>query len=212
MSEPERTDASGGAGEVCDCKVGRVADRYGLSDLDGELRTRWTGDGREKHSLRALERYLNRRVLAAVLRSAGVDTLEGEVENLYALLADDDTSEGVRVEARRRLERNGVDPEAVERDFVSHQSVHTHLQECLGVDHDPGEGPSIEQGSSTVYALRSRTEAVTTSTLERLRDSGELDLDGFDVYVDVRVACEECGRFHELGGLFEAGGCKCQID
>ena len=189
MSEPEQRGASGVAADACDCKVGRVADLYGLSDLDRELRTRWTGDGREKHSLRELERYLNRRVLAAALRSAGVDTLQGEVENLYGLLTGDDASEGVRVEARRRLERDGVDPESVEDDFVSHQTIHTHLRECLDVDHDPGGGAS----------------------LERLRDGGELDMDGFDVYVDVRVACEACGRFHEIGSLFENGGCECQI-
>jgi hypothetical protein len=211
MSEPEQRGASGVAADACDCKVGRVADLYGLSDLDRELRTRWTGDGREKHSLRELERYLNRRVLAAALRSAGVDTLQGEVENLYGLLTGDDASEGVRVEARRRLERDGVDPESVEDDFVSHQSIHTHLRECLDVDHDPGGGASLERGSSTVYALRNRTEAVTAGTLERLRDGGELDMEGFDVYVDVRVACEACGRFHEIGSLFENGGCECQI-
>ncbi|MFC6724175.1 rod-determining factor RdfA [Halobium palmae] len=207
-------DHAGGAATTadtaCDCKVGRVADRYGLDDLDRELRTRWIGEGHEKHSLRKLEGYLGRRVLESALFDAGVDTLQGEVENLYDLLSGEDTSEGVRVEARKRLERDGVDVDRVEGDFVSHQSIHTHLRECLDVNHDPGEGATVERGSSTVYALRNRTETVTAGTLERLRDNGKLALDGFDVYVDVRVACEECGRFHEIGTLFEAGGCDCQ--
>lgn len=213
MNGADRAGGSGSTAEVaCDCKVGRVADRYGLSDLDRELCTRWRGDGHEKHSLRKLEAYLGRRVLESALREAGVDTLHGEVANLYDLLAGDDVSEGVRVEARRRLDRDGVDVDRVERDFVSHQSIHAHLRECLDVNHDPGEGATVDRGSSTVYALRNRTETVTAGTLERLRDNGKLALDGFDVYVDVRVACEECGRFHEIGSLFESGGCDCRLD
>lgn len=213
MNGADHAGTAGQKGETgCDCKVGRVADRYDLSDADHELRTRWQGEGGEKHSLRKLETYLNRRVLEAALREAGVETLHGEVENLYDLLTGDGTSEAARVEARQRLERDGVDIEQVERDFVSHQSIHTHLRECLDVNHDPGEGATVERGSSTVYALRNRTETVTAGTLERLRDSGALDLDAFDVYVDVRVACEECGRFHDIGSLFEAGGCECQLN
>lgn len=213
MNGADRAATGGPATQTaCDCKVGRVADRYDLTDIDRELRTRWQGEGTEKHSLRKLENYLNRRVLEAALREAGVETLHGEVENLYDLLSDDATSEAARLEARKRLERDGVDIERVESDFVSHQSIHTHLRECLDVRHDPGEGATVERGSSTVYALRNRTETVTAGTLERLRDNGALDLEEFDVYVDVRVACEECGRFHEIGSLFEAGGCECQRD
>ncbi|WP_135536945.1 MULTISPECIES: rod-determining factor RdfA [Halostella] len=191
----------------CNCKVGRVIDQYDVSELHEELAERWGED-----SLRDLEQYVNQQLLRAAMHRADMEVLDGEVENFYNLLVGDETSEGVRVEARKRLERASVDVEAVQDDFVSHQSIHTHLTECLDTAYEQNRDDEerIESATNTVFALQNRTAAVTDGTLSQLRDAEVLALDEFDVFVDVNVTCEACGRHHEVGALIERGGCECQ--
>jgi len=191
----------------CNCKVGRVIDRYDIPELHEELADRW---GEE--SLRDLEEHVNQNLLRAAMRRAGMEVLDGEVENFYDLLVGDDTSEGVRVEARKRLERASVDVDEVRDDFVSHQSIHTHLRECLDTTYEDerDDEDRIESAVDTVFALQNRTAAVTDGTLSQLRDAEVMALGEFDVFVDVNVTCNECGRHHEVGALLERGGCDCQ--
>ena len=178
----------------CSCKVGRVAERWG------------------EKSLRDLERYVNERLLGAAMRDAGMELLDGEVENFYDLLVGDETSEGVRVEARKRLERADVDVESVKSDFVSHQSVHTHLRDCLDTTYEDqrDDEDRIESAEDTVFALQNRTAAVTDGTLAQLRDADAVALGEFDVFVDVNVTCRECGRNLDVATLLDRGGCECQ--
>lgn len=188
------------------CKVGRTAATYELDRLDEELSARWGEDG--SVGVRELATSVNRRVLASAMREAGLSPLDGEPENLLRLLTDEDVPESRRLDARRRLERDGLDVGAVLSDTVSHQTVYNHLRGCLGVS--KGEDDDrLERRASTLYALRNRTEMVTRETLASLRDGGELGIDGFDVLVDVRVVCESCGRSHDLATLLEDGGCEC---
>lgn len=203
-----------GAGPGCGCKLGRVAERYGLADLDDELIDRWRGDGTERHSLRQLETYVGRRVLGAAMRRAGADPLPGEVANVHRLLVAGEVSAGVRVETRRRLEFQGVAVDAVLDDFVSHQSIHTHLTDCLGVSHEPDApaGDRVQRATETVAALRSRLEVVGSGTLRKLSEGGDLDLAGFETFVDVTVVCDECGRSYGVETLLERGGCACLLD
>jgi hypothetical protein len=188
------------------CKVGRTAARYGLEGLDDELAERWSGEG-DSVGVRELAAEVNRRVLAEAMREAGTDPLDGEPENLLRLLTGD-VPAGRRLDTRRRLERRGVDVDAVLSDTVSHQTVYNHLRGCLDVSKGTDDD-RLERRGSTLYALRNRTETVTRETLVSLRDGGELDIDGFDVIVDVRVVCESCGRSRDLTTLIEAGGCDC---
>jgi hypothetical protein len=66
------SDSSGG----CGCKVGRVSREYGL-DVDDALYRRWTGVGGDRQGVRDLADDFNRRVLAAAVRDAGVEVLDG---------------------------------------------------------------------------------------------------------------------------------------
>ncbi|AQL44829.1 hypothetical protein BV210_19410 (plasmid) [Halorientalis sp. IM1011] len=200
-------------GTDCQCKVGRGVEDFGLDGIHDDLVRRWCGDGRERQSLRELATYFNRRLLGSAVESADEAPLSGEVSNLYRLLTDDDVSSGVRTQTRRRLETAGVPVEAVESAFVSHQTVHTHLTECLGVSRETeADDPESRRRADRdrIRALQSRTEAVTTDALERLRDSEALALADFDVLVDVTVLCDECGRQHDVGSLLDRGGCDCQ--
>lgn len=204
----QKTDAARGR----TLKLARVMEKYSLDDLDEDLAARWTGDGTERYSLRDLEAYVNQRILRAAMRDARVDPLAGEVENIYDLLSDDETSEGVRIEARNRLERAGIDVEELQKDFVSHQSIHTYLKRHLEVSYERTETPEerLDKATKTILSLRNRTEAVTEGTLRTLRNAEAIALDGYEVFVDISVACDECGRYYEVDELLERGGCECR--
>ena len=204
----------GGKAKTSRSKVARIIQEYDLEGLDNELVSLWTGEGTERFSLRDLETYVNQRILRAAMQQADMDPLMGEVENLYDLLTDDDTSEGVRLEARKRLDRAGVDVNQVQDDFVSHQSIHTYLKQHLEVSYDRSETDEdrIERANGTILSLQNRTEAVTEGTLQNLENSDVLDLDGFEVFVDIRVTCDNCGRYYEINELLERRGCECRQD
>lgn len=57
---------------------------------------------------------------------------EGEVETLYALLTDEDVSDDDRLRARRRLEQDGIDVDALQDEFVSYQTIQRYLQDHRG--------------------------------------------------------------------------------
>jgi hypothetical protein len=194
-------------------KVGRVIDENGLDGLGAELEARWTGEGGERYSLRALSDLFNRRVLEAALEGAGVRSLEGDAETRYRLLTDDDVSAGMRQQVRRELERAGVDVEGLESDFVSHQSIYTYLTDHRGATHplnaEPEPEERIEREADKINALANRTRAVATDSIDRLTAAGLLDGDESSVFVDVRVTCEACGTVSSAASFLESRGCSC---
>ncbi|MFC4436488.1 MULTISPECIES: rod-determining factor RdfA [Natrialbaceae] len=192
------------------CKLGRVAGEYDLSRLDDDLVAYWTGDGDEQHSTRELATLVNQRVLEAALREAGVSYKEGEIENTYRLLTDDDVTSGTRVQTRNELERDGVPVEAVESDFVSHQTVYNHLTKCLEASLEaPDDEERLERGAEKLGALQNRTEAVTVDTIAQLRRNDVIDVGEFDVLVSVTVTCEECHQQFTVRELLDERTCGC---
>lgn len=202
----EHDDAS----EGCGCKIGRIVDQYELGDLNDDLAAEWTGADGERRSLRELAREVDRRVLRSAMDRAGMEYRDGEVENLYRILTDDDVSSGSRTETRRELEHAAVPIEQVERDFVSHQTVHTHLTDCLDAAiEEPDDAERIENARDTLRALQNRTVAVTDDTVERLDGAGALSVGEYSVLVDVTIVCEDCGGHYTVGDLLDEEGCDC---
>lgn len=193
-------------------KVARLIGEYDLDDSFGaELERLWTSEGERRESLRELADRFNRRLLERAMRGAGVSTVDGEVANLYRLLTAEDVSSGMRTEARRRLERNGVDVERLERDFVSYQAVRSYLKEFRGAEYDhPSDVDRVENVARTVRRLRSRLRSVTERDLAQLRRTERLTLGDFRLFVDVDVFCEECGTQYSVDDILERGGCECE--
>lgn len=192
-------------------KVGRVVSEYGLDEFHRKLPDLWLGESGDPVSLRTLADRLNVAVLRRAMEQAGADPLDGEAENAYRLLTDDDVSAGVRTQQRNRLKRDGLDVESLESDFVTHQAVHTYLTEALDVSKElADETDPAEKHEQRIQRLRSRTEAVTDNSLAELRDADDLRLGSFNVVVDLQVFCRDCGTQYELGQLFENGGCDCE--
>ena len=197
---------------VKNSKVARVLEEYDLTELGDELERRWTGEIEPQYSLRQLADFLNQELLRAAMERADVQSLDGEVENTYRLLTDEDVSRGMRTQTRKTLERDGVDIDRLRRDFVSHQAVHTYLTKYRGVTlpEEVSEEDPVEKAAAAIQRLKSRTVAVTGTTLERLESTDRVTLGQFDVLVDIRIVCEDCGAHLPITELFEEGGCRCE--
>ncbi|UIP01472.1 hypothetical protein Hbl1158_15150 (plasmid) [Halobaculum sp. CBA1158] len=193
-------------------KVGRLIDEYEMTGAGAELEDRWLGRGRESQSLRTLAEWFNERLLSARLDRAGDPPLEGEAANLYRLLTDENVGAGARVDAESTLERAGIDPEGLRSEFVSHQAIHTYLREYRGASKERTPGDRREQVRTTVQRLRGRLVAVAENGLESLAEAGAIALGEFDVIVEVRVFCEDCGTATPVTELLSDGGCECGLD
>lgn len=209
MSNPEERPEAEPDTPAINSKVGRVIEEYDLDGLGAWLETHWTGDGVERRSLRDLADAFNERVLGATMQDAGMDSLEADVESAYRLLTDDDASSGARVELRNELEWNGIDVEAVESDFVSHQAIHTYLRKVRDARREEPDVDPREKELGTIQRLQGRAQVVTADSLERLAKQGALTLDEFDVLVDITVICDRCGSQHQVAELLAQGGCDC---
>lgn len=190
-------------------KVQRLLEEYELDDLGAELEHRWTTTGDDRMSLRDLADYFNQRLLEAAMGDAGMQPLSGEVENTYRLLHEEDVSGGDRTRTQRRLEREGVDVDALDRDFVTYQAIRTYLKDHRGAEHTTPDRDRTAVETENVQRLRGRTVTVTSGKLEQLKKGGHLNLGAFRVLVDVNVLCEDCGAQYEVETLLERGGCDC---
>jgi hypothetical protein len=193
-------------------KVARVVEEYGLEGLGDRLERAWTGRDEPQRSLRELADVVNRELLAIAMKRADLDPVEHDVRSTYEVLTGD-ASSGDRVQKRRELERQGVDVERLEDDFVSHQAVHTYLRRHRGVTQPEPDGQDrIESERENLGRLRGRTAAVSADAIQRLRDADRLAIDEFDVIVDVQVLCAECGQSYEMDDFLDRGGCDCQFE
>lgn len=131
--------SSHGSGSRQKYKIARLIDRHGPGDEYGDqLEALWTAEGDDYESLRILADRFNRWLLEVTLADAGIATVDGEVDNMHQLLTDDDVSSGSRTEVRQRLERNGIDIDELEGDFVTYQAIRSYLQRDRGASHDDG--------------------------------------------------------------------------
>lgn len=190
-------------------KVARLIDEYGLGEIGAELENRWTADGDERMSLRALATHFNQQLLETRMAEAGVQSLSGEVENTYRLLTDDEVSGADRTRTVRRLEREDIDVDALRDDFVTYQAIRSYLKRDRDAEYVKPEEDRIESELEHVQRLRGRVTTVTEGNLEQLRRNGELTLGEFGLLVDIAVLCETCGQRYEVEELLERGGCDC---
>lgn len=191
-------------------KVERVIREYDLDGLDDDLVSFWTGEQDEQKSLRDLADLMNQRTLRAAMEEAGMNPLDGEAENTYRLLTNDDVSSGIRTDTETSLERKGIDLESVQRDFVSHQAVHTYLTKYRDVEQPVEQRDQTEKTMEVIQRLDSRLAAVTEKNLENLRNTERITLGEFNVLTNVQVFCEDCGTQYDVAELLTNEGCECQ--
>lgn len=191
-------------------KVSRIAEKYGLTNLEDELVKLWTQED-DRASLRDLATYFNERVLQTAVENAGINALEGEVENMYQLLTDDEVSRGVKTETRKKLERHGIDVEELESDFVTYQAIRTYLKDGRDVEYERGtDAERTENVGQSITRLQNRTITVTEEKLSHLEQTNRIELGEFRVLLDLHIFCEDCGSQYKVGEVLEQGGCQCR--
>jgi len=191
-------------------KVSRLIGSYGLDSIGAELEHRWTAEGDDRMSLRALATYFNQELLRVAMREAGIQSLAGEVENTYRLLTDDDVSRADRTRTVRRLERDGVDVDSLETDFVTYQAIRSYLQNDRDAEYHRDESDRTEVEAENIQRLRGRITTVTEGKLDQLRKNGDIALGEYGLFVEMTVLCESCGQRYEVDRLLERGGCDCE--
>lgn len=194
-------------------KVAKLIEAYDLQGIGDELEEHWTADD-DRKSLRDLAVYYNTEVLRATLDEHNVDTLAGEVNNLYKLLTDDDVTSGERIQAENRLKNHGVDLDQLRSNFVSRQAIHTYLTKQRGAEYsnDLDDEQIVERRLDELQRLKSRLAAVTDRTLSTLRNGDHIVLGTFQVLVSVQVQCTDCGDQFSATELVKRGGCNCDTD
>lgn len=190
-------------------KVERVIETYDLDGFGDQLESEWVGDGTERTSLRDLATEFNIAVLRAALLDAGESTISTDIESTYQTLTDDDIPRSDEIRKRRELERSDVDVDDVMSDFVTHQAIHTYLTNVREAELTQDEGDRIERKKETIQRLASRTQVVTDSTLEELSRAELLTDRNYEVFVNVRVVCDNCGTDYSVEELITQGGCEC---
>lgn len=194
---------------TCTCKVSTLAREYGFDDVHEELIARWTGTRGEAESIRTLTDRFNRRLLRAEMRDADIELVEGQVENLYELLTDEDRLDAVRLQARSSLAGNGIAVDRLEDRFISHQTMYRHIRNCLDAEKERNT-LTVDKERDRVHSIQHRAENVVDDSITRLRDGGKLDIDEFEVLINFRITCEHCGTLHDITDLLDAGGCDCR--
>lgn len=193
----------------CSCKVGALITKYGFGDANADLVASWIGQEGDGESVRTLADRFNRRLLREEMRDANMDIVDGRVENLYELLTDDNRLKAVRMQARSSLEEHDIDAGQLENRFVSHQTLYRHLRNCL--EAEKGRNAlDIEKERDRIHAMQNRAEAVVDDAVTRLGDGDELAINGFEILINFRITCENCGALHDVTDLIDAGGCDCK--
>jgi uncharacterized protein YdiU (UPF0061 family) len=190
-------------------KVERVIEEYSLTGLGAELEQRWVANEEDRWSLRQLADYLNKEILQMTFKSHGRQSADEVVENAYHVLTDDNVSTAARLQLRRELDRDGIDVEKLRDDFVSHQAIHTYLRQYRGATPPSTQTKSLEMSKQAIDRLHSRMTAVVESNIDRLTETGELQITDPDVLVNVKVLCNECGSSKPVSQLYQDGGCNC---
>jgi len=189
----------------CSCKVGRVIDEYELGGLHDEIVRRREEDD---ESLRALAEFVNTRILRqAIDRQADRDILS-DAASIYSQLTNGDDA-GKTAEIRTRLETVGIPVEEVTDNFVSHQTVRSHLNSCLDIETGRSQATDVEDIANLIEWARTRDEEIIERAISRLQESGKIDIGETNVIHSVRVICEDCGQSHRLQDLLDGAGCQC---
>lgn len=183
-----------------------MIEKYRLDSLDSEMTHRRVN---EDQSLRNLAHFVNIRILRSAIEDQAADDFVADAAMIHDGLTQE-SDVGKTTELRQRLERSGVATGRVLEDFVSHQTVRSHLNNCLNIKTDRQSATSPDEVSNLIEWSRTRDEEIINRALIRLKNEGALRMGEPNVIHSVRVICDDCGRSHRLRELLEAGYCECK--
>jgi hypothetical protein len=209
LKMPESESSSIANGFTCNCKVGTLIEKYEMGEMNRELADEWGGKQDNSPSIRVLTERFNRRILRTEMTATGMDLIEGRVKNFYRLLTDEEVLDAMALQARTTLEEKGVEIDILTNRFVSHQTMYRHLRDCLEVEKET-KTVAVDSERNRLNQLQNRSEAVIKDSFSRLQRADEISLDDFEVLVNFRVSCEDCGTLYDAADLLDQEGCTCQ--
>ncbi|SNR57823.1 rod-determining factor RdfA [Halorubrum vacuolatum] len=193
-------------------KVAKLLLEYEIEKSFGDkLVELWTANHENRESLRSLEDRFNKRLLEESVNEAGMPVLDGEMSNVYRLLTDEDVSSGKRTEVRNRLEREGINVEQLENDFVTYQAIRSYLKEYRNATYEKTDENRVEKSVETIQRLKSRTTSVVETTFTQLNENGSISIGEFRVIIDINVYCQSCGTQYGAVELLKKKNCECKI-
>lgn len=210
MTTREQYLTDGGSREYC-CKIARVAGDYSLTNLDDELIDRRSD---QDASLRELAAYVNDRLISAVITTADVDIAADPAQVRSVIRDSPQTDTDLSVTERERiatiLDRNEVDIDSLRKQFVSHETVRTHLNDHLEVDtsHEPSAS-SIEDTRAMIASIRNRDTSIIERALYALRRDDQIESGPVETALTVQVTCSACGRTNSVDEFLDNRGCSC---
>lgn len=199
-----------GTRDYC-CKLARLAVDYGLPDLDHDLVTRRRT---KDDSLRDLAAYVNDSVTATAVFDESELALAAPPGDIRRVVTGDGAGTDLAVDERERiateLEHSTVDVDALERDFVSHETVRTHLDEHLDVDTSRDVDPTtIPDTREMIASIRERDASVVERAIRALEREGRIGHGSVEATLTIRVTCSACGRSYSIDEFLDDEGCRC---
>ncbi|ADB63226.1 hypothetical protein Htur_4415 (plasmid) [Haloterrigena turkmenica DSM 5511] len=190
-------------------KVAKLIEKYNLEGTGDEFEQLWTASGDERRSLRELAEMFNKRILRSAIDESEMTPLSADVDDVYLRLQGEKGTSADRTRIRRRLEREGIDVETLQSDFVSYQAIRSFLKDDRNAEYNPSRDP-IERDRESIQQLRNRTMLVTETKLEGLVKNDEITLGSHEITVDINVFCEDCGRQFDAIEVLDREGCECK--
>lgn len=193
------------------CKLGIVADRYGLDDaetrfesLDDHLVARWTGEGKfQAQGYRSLATWFNKRLLKQVYDRNDRSTLGSRIDDEFSTLTGEDDL--AREELIDDLAQDGIDGERIHEDMVSWSTVRTHLQRCLEAE-KPTESAETNWEERSVDFSKDILQEKVSDALTSYQNKGWIaDATDADVSVQIHLACPECPTRVSLDEALDRG-------
>lgn len=74
-------------------------------------------------------------------------------------------------------------------------------------DSDP-----VENEATNIRQLKRRITTITDGKLAQLRDADYITLGKFELLLDMRILCEDCGARYQVSDLLERKTCECTHD
>lgn len=189
------------------CKVCKVLGERDIEHYNDRILSQWQGDESQRKGYRQLAEWLNVTLLRREMDQVGLPTLGEEATSKYERLQSDEAS---ATEVANMLEREGVDVDGLESDFVSYGVVRTHITECLGAEYEKTGESDWEKETIDIARDRAndkiREAVVSLVNKEKIQSSNDLE-----VHLSVELECESCQSRVPLGRAIRRGRvCQCE--
>ena len=197
--------------ENANTKVGRLIAKYGLDGMAADMEERWTRDDEHSKSIREIEEDFNKAVLRQILEDSGTQPFDSELDTIYRVLNDEQTTMAEDIEVQERLSERNVDADSLADDFVSHQTIYNFLTKQRKAEYRSTKDPRerLHRSNESVQKIKNRLTAVAQTNVRSLENSGLLTLGEFDVMGEVYVYCQDCNSRYSFSELIDREGCEC---